>query len=166
MKNTAEIINGFHTISLDSEKVRNIIHSSKFRIKKIPSIIVLYSSGKYTIYDGFKLDNWFAQLVDNLNIQQPENFTPMSTSYKPIKSMENDERTHIFLSKPGEKLVADGDEEKETLSTAMQSALEKTHIKQKPETAAEKAMQMKDEREKLEHEEDEQQKEAMKKQFG
>src|SRR3990172_10077379 len=163
MKNTTEIINGFHAISLDSEKVRNIINSSKFKIKKIPSIIVLYSSGQYKIYDGLKLDNWFEQLLDNISLQQPESFTPMTKSYNPIKNIEEDGRTHIFLPKPGENIA---EKSEGTLATAMHNALEKDHIKQKMETAAEKAMHMKEEREKLEHEEEEKQKTEMKKHFG
>lgn len=60
-------------VSVDSSEVRSrILEDTKYAIRIIPSILVLYSNERHKVYTKQSLDTWFNQLIENIKIEQAE----------------------------------------------------------------------------------------------
>ncbi len=56
------------TVSVDSSEIRDRLQEDdKFGIDQVPAVVVLYSNGQHKTYTGKSLDQWFEQLVFNIN---------------------------------------------------------------------------------------------------
>jgi len=125
------------SISVDAIEIRNrLLDDEKFGINKVPSVLVLYSSGLHKKYTGSNLDQWFDQLLQNIKkyqqqqqsdieqpapIQQPINENvPKSLRRKPSNVVD----IPTSLPSPGKRLLGS-----ET-PTAAQAAMIQEHIRQ------------------------------------
>lgn len=58
------------TVSVDSSQTKRMLkNDKKYKIRKIPSIVLLYSNGSHIVYTDDELDNWFGQLIQNINAE-------------------------------------------------------------------------------------------------
>jgi hypothetical protein len=65
------------TINVDTTQVRDLLLAdNKYKIKIVPTVLTIYDNGEFMIYTGNELDQWFQQLVENVNSlaspQQPQ----------------------------------------------------------------------------------------------
>jgi hypothetical protein len=74
------------TVCVDSKEIRDLLlQDDKYNITEVPSILLLYSSGHHKVYTGMLLEQWFTELLQNLQkISQPEPVIPPPESYTPI----------------------------------------------------------------------------------
>jgi len=72
-----EIINAIgidiETISVDPVEVRErLLDDENFCIDQVPTVLIIYSSGQHKTYTGKALDNWFQQLIVNIQLDQQQ----------------------------------------------------------------------------------------------
>jgi len=60
------------TISVDSKKVKeSLLQDKNYKIKEVPSVLVIYNNEEFIVLTGNELDYWFNQLIDNVrNLNQ------------------------------------------------------------------------------------------------
>ena len=55
------------TVSVDSVEVRDrLMEDEKYGIDEVPAVLLLYSSGQHKTYTNHGLDEWFGQLLQNI----------------------------------------------------------------------------------------------------
>ena len=60
-------------VSVDASDVRErLLDDEKYAIEEVPAVLVLYSTGQHKTYIGTKLDNWFTQLLQNIQLYQQQ----------------------------------------------------------------------------------------------
>lgn len=60
------------TISVDSKKVKeSLLQDKNYKIKEVPSVLVIYNNEEFIVLTGNELDYWFNQLINNVrNLNQ------------------------------------------------------------------------------------------------
>jgi len=81
------------TISVDSKKVKeSLLQDKNYKIKEVPSVLVIYDNEEFIVLTGNELDSWFNQLIDNVRnlnqeSSQQETYSPISSSVVSEESM-------------------------------------------------------------------------------
>lgn len=66
------------TISVDSSKIRKLLlQDEEFGITEVPTVLVLFDNGDFKTYIRKALDNWFGELLTNIQTYQQQ-FEPPS----------------------------------------------------------------------------------------
>lgn len=72
------------TVSVDSQEVRDrLLEDDKFGIDQVPAVLVLYASGQHKTYTGNSLDQWFNQLLENIQNYQMQQQQQMMAAQAP-----------------------------------------------------------------------------------
>jgi len=75
------------TISVDSNIVKKrLMNDTQYNITRIPAILILYSTGTHKVYTGIHLDEWFEQLMLNLQAEFAQNQAPIEEEYTRIEA--------------------------------------------------------------------------------
>lgn len=65
------------TISVDSSKIRKLLlQDEEFGITEVPTVLVLLDNGDFKTYIRKALDNWFGELLTNIQTYQQQFETP------------------------------------------------------------------------------------------
>lgn len=112
MKKVVDSMNiDIDTVCVDSSQIKELlIEDDKYGIDRVPAALIFYSGGEYRTYTGRNLDQWFKQLIENVQQyitqihkqEQPteEQFTPIMDT-TPIRRT-NSENVHMRpLPSPG-----------------------------------------------------------------
>jgi len=158
-------------ISVDSEQVRNLLlQDERFGIDRVPCVLLIYENGHFKTFIGDSLDNWFTQLMENINstiqpVQETQDyFTPIteesftqiepepSLYTKPLSSSKNYHEIKGSLPPPG-RIKADNIG---GINTIIEIQGEKPHVskevKKEGPSPAEVAKQLAEQREAMEEE--------------
>lgn len=58
-------------VSVDSSEIRErVLSDTKYGIREVPSVLVLFSTGRHKVYTRRGLETWFGQLVANIKAEQ------------------------------------------------------------------------------------------------
>lgn len=98
------------TVSVDSSIVRDRLQEDdKYGIDQVPTILLLYSSGQHKTYTNKNLDDWFNQLLTNIQEYNSTQSQPMYTEIEntpidiePVYSSIDDNIPKALRRKPSQ----------------------------------------------------------------
>jgi len=90
MKNMIDMLYiDLETICVDHIKVRELLlQDEKFGIDEVPTVLIIYSSGHFKTYSSKPLDDWFQQLIINVQREKEKSVEaqiPQAIDYTPIE---------------------------------------------------------------------------------
>lgn len=69
------------TVSVDSAEIKErLLNDDQYGIDRVPAILIVYTTGQYKLYIDSLLDEWFIQLLQNVQQQSP---APQETEQSP-----------------------------------------------------------------------------------
>jgi hypothetical protein len=101
LKNMVDELNiDIETINVDPKEVRRLLlEDDKYDITEVPTILLLYSSGQHKIYTGSLLDQWFNDLLVNLQKIQSQQAVPQE-QYTSVISPANEQQMPPQMPRP------------------------------------------------------------------
>ena len=160
-KQFTDAVKGLSSICVDSAQVRNLLlEDDKYNVRRVPSLLILYSSGQFNLYENQELDAWFAQLYQNIldddkhPKEEPGQFYDVSKplTHKPpreVKHMPAPGRPRKKASEQQEETPIDPDQSMEELEVSSESQAKIGAIKTAGVSPSEIARQMQEQREKM-----------------
>lgn len=96
------------TVCVDSPSIKErLLEDDVYNIDRVPTALVLYSGGEHRTYTGRHLDQWFEQLMQNvqqymmqMQPQQEESFTPIE-DVRPVRRTNSENVNLRSLPAPG-----------------------------------------------------------------